>query len=297
MNDFFLNERVFFLNERRRLLLVAVVVSIAAVSFCAHVFLPPPVVDRRRAARTRVDACGRSRARGIHEYLRGNFSGFLCSGPRGKACRASAAGLAACLVQLVQLLFWFSWFSCLAGIAGSDVFFLQLVCWFGCLSGFVSLAGSDVFIYVFCDLPNYVGFDNIILTLVNVTWYNETDDRPNPRPTQSKKIRLKVKSGILGHFFPQLILFHGLGLVLYSNRLQGTQPNQTLRKTPYLFFSANSPPFTNSPPIYTSSGFNWFKCPSCLICLRLIIASNNPTPISCTVVCPPTQWGAVVNGG
>ena len=48
---------------------------------------------------------------------------------------------------------------------------------------------------------------------------------PNPRPTQPQKNQ--VKSGILGHFFPQQIFFRGLGLVLYRKQTtrNPTQPN------------------------------------------------------------------------
>ena len=65
---------------------------------------------------------------------------------------------------------------------------------------------------------------------VNIKYY-VTDEPSNPkRPTQPKKIRLKVAFGPL--FFQQQTIFRGLGLAI-GNRLLETKPNQILRKHPY----------------------------------------------------------------
>ena len=60
-------------------------------------------------------------------------------------------------------------------------------------------------------------------------YYYETDQLPNPRPTQPKE--KWVKSGILGHFCPQEIFFFvGWDWFYIGNRLQETEPNQILGK-------------------------------------------------------------------
>ena len=55
----------------------------------------------------------------------------------------------------------------------------------------------------------------------------ETDELPNPRPTQPKKS--SVESGIWSHFFPQQLIFRGVGIYfIYETdykRNKPTQPN------------------------------------------------------------------------
>ena len=54
----------------------------------------------------------------------------------------------------------------------------------------------------------------------------ENDELPNPRPTQSKKNQ--VKKCHVGHFFfPQQVVFGGLGLILYREQAtrNPTQPD------------------------------------------------------------------------
>ena len=58
----------------------------------------------------------------------------------------------------------------------------------------------------------------------------ETDELPNPRPTQPKKN--EVKSGNWATFVHSKHLFRGLGLIFMGNRLQETQPTQILRQQP-----------------------------------------------------------------
>ena len=67
---------------------------------------------------------------------------------------------------------------------------------------------------------------------------------PNPRPAQSKKDQ--VKSGIWATFFPQQVVFRGLGLILYRK--------QTTRNNPAKF-SANTLHSINTMyvPKYTST--------------------------------------------
>ena len=59
----------------------------------------------------------------------------------------------------------------------------------------------------------------------------ETDELPNPRPTQPKKNQ--VKSGVWATFSHSKRVFRGLGLVLYRKRTTRnlTQPNSL--QTPY----------------------------------------------------------------
>ena len=59
---------------------------------------------------------------------------------------------------------------------------------------------------VLCDF-----FYQILLGWKTYKYCHETDELPNPRPTQPKKI---VKKWYLGHFFPQQIFFRGLGTIL-----------------------------------------------------------------------------------
>ena len=61
-------------------------------------------------------------------------------------------------------------------------------------------------------------------------YYTESDELPNPRPTQPKNNQ--VKSGILATLSPQQIVFRGVGLIYVGNIIQETQPNQILRKHP-----------------------------------------------------------------
>ena len=60
--------------------------------------------------------------------------------------------------------------------------------------------------------------------------YYETDEVPNPRPTQIQE-KKKARSGIWATFSPQQvkISWGGIDFTL-GNRLQEAQPNQTLRK-------------------------------------------------------------------
>ena len=68
-------------------------------------------------------------------------------------------------------------------------------------------------------------------------YYYETDELPNPRPTQPKK--KWVTSGVWATFSHRRMFFGGLGLILYGNKLQETQPNQTLCKHPNVIWLAN----------------------------------------------------------
>ena len=63
--------------------------------------------------------------------------------------------------------------------------------------------------------------------------YYETVKLPNPRPTQPKK--KLVKSGIWATFFPQQIIFRGLGLILHMKQTirNLTQPNKNSPQTPH----------------------------------------------------------------
>ena len=57
--------------------------------------------------------------------------------------------------------------------------------------------------------------------------YYETDELPNPRPTQPKK------KWHLGHFSPQQIHFRALGLILYGKQTT-KNPNKPISpQTPY----------------------------------------------------------------
>ena len=69
----------------------------------------------------------------------------------------------------------------------------------------------------------------ILLGWESYKYYYETDELPNPRPTQLKKIRLKVAFGPL---FPTANNFSWVGIdfIYLGNRLRETQPNQILRK-------------------------------------------------------------------
>ena len=74
----------------------------------------------------------------------------------------------------------------------------------------------------------------ILLGWNTFEYFYETDERPNPRPTQPnpRKIRSKVAFGPL---FPTANIFSWVGIdsiYLIGNRLQETQPNQILRKHP-----------------------------------------------------------------
>ena len=72
-----------------------------------------------------------------------------------------------------------------------------------------------------------IGSFAIHQTLLGWTTYKydyETDELPNPRPTQPRKN--EVKKWQLGHFFPQQIFLPGLGLVLYRKQTTKTS-NQT----------------------------------------------------------------------
>ena len=55
--------------------------------------------------------------------------------------------------------------------------------------------------------------------------YYETDELPNPRPTQPKKD--SIKSVFWATFSLSKWFFLGLGLIVCRNRLQETQPNPT----------------------------------------------------------------------
>ena len=69
-------------------------------------------------------------------------------------------------------------------------------------------------------LPNYVGLEH--------KCYYETDELPNPRPTQPKEN--EVKSSVWATFFAQQIIFRGLGLISCRKQTtrNPTQPNQIL---------------------------------------------------------------------
>ena len=87
----------------------------------------------------------------------------------------------------------------------------QLVC--------VGAGGQHIFITVFAIYLILLGWKS--------KYYYETDELPNPRlnPTQEK--------WHLGNFFPQQIIFRGLGLVLFRKQTKRnpTQPNSP--ETPY----------------------------------------------------------------
>ena len=71
----------------------------------------------------------------------------------------------------------------------------------------------------------------IVLGWKSYKYCYETDELPNPRPTQHKK--KYVKSGIWVTFSPQQKHFSWVGIEFYiGNSLQETSPNQILRKHP-----------------------------------------------------------------
>ena len=76
---------------------------------------------------------------------------------------------------------------------------------------------------VFCDLPNSFGLENIWVLL-----WNRRTPQPKANPTQEKN-GINVEFGPL---FPTANDFLWVGIDYIGNRLQETQPNQTLRKHP-----------------------------------------------------------------
>ena len=88
--------------------------------------------------------------------------------------------------------------------------------------------------------------------------YNQNRQTPQPKanPTQERKNRLK--KWCLGHFFPQQIIFRGLGLVLYRK--------QTTR-------SLTQPKFTANTLLYSSTRSTWGRV---MIMLPLFEYTTSP---------------------
>ena len=70
----------------------------------------------------------------------------------------------------------------------------------------------------------------IVLGWKTYEYYYETDELPNPRLTKPKK--KMVLTWKFGPLFPTANDFLWVGIDYIGNRLQETQPNQTLRKHP-----------------------------------------------------------------
>ena len=68
----------------------------------------------------------------------------------------------------------------------------------------------------------------IVFSWKTYTFDYETDELPNPRPTQPKKNQ--VKRGIWAAFFHSIFFFVDWDWFYIGNRLQETQPNQFFRK-------------------------------------------------------------------
>ena len=84
-----------------------------------------------------------------------------------------------------------------------------------------------------CNDIRVLAIYQIMLGWKTYKYYYETDELPNPRPTQpQEKLGWKCH---LGRFFPQQIFFRGLGLVLLRKPTTRnlTQPHSP--QTPYLY--------------------------------------------------------------
>ena len=69
-----------------------------------------------------------------------------------------------------------------------------------------------LFLYPILSVNSFFAIYQILLGWKTGTYYYETDELPNPRPTQSKKTW--VENGVWPTFFPQEMFFRGLGLIL-----------------------------------------------------------------------------------
>ena len=81
--------------------------------------------------------------------------------------------------------------------------------------------------HVYSNGPCFTVFaiDHILFGWKTYTYHYEIDEPPIPNPTQPKK--KKVKGGIWATFFPQQIVFRGLGLILDRKQttINPTQPD------------------------------------------------------------------------
>ena len=88
-----------------------------------------------------------------------------------------------------------------------------------------------------CKTVGVFAIYQILLGWKTRKYFYETDELPNPRPTQPKK-----KIGRKWHFEPLFshskVFFRGLGLILFMLTLQETQPNQILRKHPTGYYGS-----------------------------------------------------------
>ena len=90
-------------------------------------------------------------------------------------------------------------------------------------------------VFVICQI--LLGWKN-----VGIKYYYETDELPNPRPTQPKKSW--AKEWHLDHFFPQQI--RGFGIGFYRKQTTRNLRNPTK-------FSANAPKlYINRVKVYSS---------------------------------------------
>ena len=72
----------------------------------------------------------------------------------------------------------------------------------------------------------------ILLGWKTYKYYDEIDELPNPRPTQSL-VKLEKKGGV-GPLFPTANIFSWVGIdfIQETDYVQETQPDQILRKHP-----------------------------------------------------------------
>ena len=75
--------------------------------------------------------------------------------------------------------------------------------------------------------------EHIFFSKIPGKYYYETDELPDPRPTQPQE-KNRVKSGIFGTLFPySKSFFMGWDWFYVGNRLQETHPSKIVRKHPY----------------------------------------------------------------
>ena len=92
--------------------------------------------------------------------------------------------------------------------------------------------------------------------------YHETDEFPNPRPTQPKANPTREKLGLkwnLSHYFPQQIIFLELGLILYGKQTTRNRTQQTSPQTPYCWLI--EVPALTPRDGHTEAPWNIWLCP------------------------------------
>ena len=96
--------------------------------------------------------------------------------------------------------------------------------------GVVGLAFLAYYCYsIYHSANRVIAIYQLLLGWKTCKYYHETDELPNPRPTQPEENQ--VASRIWASFFPQRIFFLGLALILYRKQTT-TKPGPTQFNSP-----------------------------------------------------------------